>query len=65
MAYVLKQKNKRGGIDIYYTINHRVPGKVHPVQDRKYLGKLDVQRMEIIKNRKLPNFPAASPTSPL
>jgi len=58
MAYLLKQKNKRGGVDIYYTTNHRVPGKAYPVQTRKYLGQLDPQGQEIIKNKKLSNFTA-------
>ena len=58
MAYIVKQKNSRGGIDLYYTISYRAAGKAYSVQKRKYLGKLDIQNNEIIKNRKLSNLTA-------
>lgn len=56
MAYIVKQRNTRGGIDIFYTSNHRVQGKQYPVQTRKYLGQLNEQNNEILKNRKLSNL---------
>jgi transposase len=58
MAYIVRQKNKRGGIDIYYTTSQRISGKTHPVQNRKYLGKLDIESSELLKNRKLSNLTA-------
>jgi len=56
MAYIIKQKNVRGGTDIYYASSHRVSEKKFPVQVRKYLGKLDKGTSRIIKNRKLSNL---------
>ncbi|MBN2250254.1 MAG: hypothetical protein JW682_07950, partial [Campylobacterales bacterium] len=56
MAFVIRQKNVRGGTDVYYASSHRVDGKKFPVQTRKYLGKLDEGTGSIIKNRKLSNL---------
>ena len=56
MAYIIKQKNVRGGTDLYYASSHRVNEKKFPVQLRKYLGKLDKGTNGIIKNRKLSNL---------
>jgi len=53
MAFILRQKNQSGGVDLYYTVSRRIPGKKHPVQERKYLGKLDGESGELVKNRKI------------
>ena len=57
MSYIVRQKNSRGEIDLYYTTSHRAPGKKHAVQSRKYIGKLK-DGVEILKNRKLSNLTA-------
>lgn len=56
MAYIVRQRNGRGGTDVYYASSHRVDGKKFPVQARKYLGKLDGEGKGIIKNKKLSNL---------
>ena len=56
MAFIIRQKNVRGGTDLYYASSYRVPGKKFPAQERKYLGKLDKKNKELIKNRKLSNL---------
>ena len=58
MSFIVRQKNVRGRIDIYYASSCRITGRKFPVQTRKYLGKLDKETNEMIKSRKLSNLTA-------